>query len=157
MFRSGMTLPFVRELFSTLARQSPLAGAVSAWSTGQKVHLTGLTPSAQLLATAQLQQLARRPVLLLVPSNHWAEDWRDSLATFADLTGAAAREDERPLAMPAFEIDPYEGLSPHPAILEQRVHALGRWVEGLPILIAPVVAAATRLPAPEHYLGLVRR
>ncbi|HET9783583.1 MAG TPA: transcription-repair coupling factor [Terriglobales bacterium] len=152
-----MTLPFVRELFTTLARQSPLAGASSAWAAGQNVHLTGLTPSAQLLAAAQLQQLTRRPLLLIVPSNHWADDWRDSLATFADLTGVAAQEDERPLAMPAFEIDPYEGLSPHPAILEQRVQALWRWVEGLPILIAPVVAAATRLPPPEHYLSLVRR
>ncbi|MGN6592402.1 MAG: transcription-repair coupling factor [Terriglobales bacterium] len=152
-----MTLPFVRELFTTLARQSPLAEAGSAWSAGRNVRLTGLTPAAQLLAAAQLQQLTRRPVMLVVPSNHWAEEWRDSLATFADLTGVASHEDERPLAMPAFEIDPYEGLSPHPAILEQRVHALWRWVEGLPILIAPVVAAATRLPPPEHYLSLVRR
>ncbi len=149
-----MTLNFVREYFTALARQSPLAPAVEAWARGESSVIRGVVPSAQLLAAALLHRLARRPVLLLVPDNRTAEEWREVLATFADLSG---KDDERPLALPAFENDPYEGLSPHPAILEQRALALWRWTEGLPFLVAPAVAAATRLPPPEHYRRLVRR
>jgi transcription-repair coupling factor (superfamily II helicase) len=149
-----MTLSFVREYFMALARESPLAPTAAAWTRGESVALSGLVPSAQLLAAALLHRLTRRPVLLLVPDNRTAEEWRETLATFADLTG---KDDERPLAVPGFENDPYEGLSPHPAILEQRALALWRWTEGLPFLVAPAVAAATRLPAPGHYRRLVRR
>ncbi|MGH9468190.1 MAG: transcription-repair coupling factor [Terriglobales bacterium] len=152
-----MVLPYVRELLDTLARQGPLARAISASDAGERVLLRGLTPSAQLLAAAQLRQLTRRPVVLLVADNLTAEDWRDALATFADLTGASTGEEDRPLVLPTFAVDPYEGLSPHPDVLEQRALALWRWVEGLPLLIAPAVAAATRLPGPDYYRRLVRR
>ncbi|MGH9476369.1 MAG: transcription-repair coupling factor [Terriglobales bacterium] len=151
-----MTLPFVRELLESLARESPLARASYAWGAGRTVRMRGLTSSAQLLAAAQLQRLTRRPVLFVVPNNRMAEDWRDELATFAELTGVTASEDERPLALPTFAVDPYEGLSPHPEVLEQRALALWRWVEGLPLLIAPAVAAATRLPHADYYRRLVR-
>ncbi|MGH9484871.1 MAG: CarD family transcriptional regulator, partial [Terriglobales bacterium] len=152
-----MTLPFVRDLLDQLARQSPLARVASAWQAGERVQLRGLTPPAQLLAAAQLQHLTRRPVLFVVPDNRTAEEWRDTLATFAELTGASSTEDERPLALPTFAVDPYEGLSPHPETLEQRALALWRWVDGLPFLIAPAVAAATRLPDADYYRRLVRR
>src|SRR6185312_16994861 len=149
-----MTLPFVRDFFMTLARQSPLSQVAEAAARGEAVSLSGLTPSAQLLAAAQLQRLTQRAVMLLVADNRVAEEWRDTLATFADLTGSDA---ERPRIMPAFELDPYEGLSPHAAILEQRAVAAWRAVEGQPFLIVPAVAAATRLPPPERYRKLARR
>ncbi|TAN23028.1 MAG: transcription-repair coupling factor [Acidobacteria bacterium] len=152
-----MTLPFLRELLEELARQGPLARVTSAWKAGHQVQLRGLTAPAQLLAAAQLQRLTQRPVLFLVPDNRTAEEWRDILGTFAELTGAAGGEEDRPLVLPTFAVDPYEGLSPHPEILEQRALALWRWVEGLPFLIAPAVAAATRLPEPDYYRRLVRR
>ncbi|HUX67532.1 MAG TPA: transcription-repair coupling factor [Terriglobales bacterium] len=154
-----MTLPFVREFFLALARHSPLARAAQAQGRGEVVALSGLTPPAQLLAAALLQRLAQRPLLLLVADNRTAEEWRDTLATFADLTAspAAVGEAEPPLVLPGFEMDPYEGLSPHAAILEQRALALWRASEGAHFLIVPAVAAATRLAPPEHYRRLVRR
>ncbi|MGH9486376.1 MAG: transcription-repair coupling factor [Terriglobales bacterium] len=152
-----MTLAFVRELLETLARQGPLARVQSAWSAGERVELSGLTPPAQLLAAAQLQRLTRRQVLFIVPDNHTAEDWLEGMASFAELTGAASSDEDRPLVLPTFAVDPYEGLSPHPEVLEQRALALWRWVEGSPLLLAPAVAAATRLPHPDFYRRLVRR
>ena len=143
-----------------LARRTPVASAAAvlgrAAAAGTQVQLSGLTPSAQLLAVAQLQRLTHRPVLLIVPDNRVAEEWRDTLATFADLTGNDPEAD-RPLVLPSFEIDPYEGLSPHPAILEQRALALWRGAEGAPFLIVPAVAAAVKIGPAELYQRSVRR
>ncbi|MGH9392935.1 MAG: hypothetical protein ACRD1E_02110, partial [Terriglobales bacterium] len=154
-----MTLGFVREFFLSAARQGPLAKAAQAWARGESLRLGGLTPAAQLLAAAQLQRLAQRPLILLVRDNRAAEEARDTLTTFVDLTAAteAASQEQRPVVLPSFEIDPYEGLSPHPAILEQRAFALWRMGEGLQFLIVPVVAAAAKLPAPGHARSWARR
>ncbi|HEY7855412.1 MAG TPA: transcription-repair coupling factor [Terriglobales bacterium] len=138
-----MTLGFVREFFVELAERIPLAR-----------RLSGLTPSAQLLVAAQLGRRLARPVMVVVADNRAAEERWATLATFADLTGA---DGERPLVLPSFEIDPYEGLAPHAAILEQRALALWRSSEGLPFLIVPAVAAATRLPPPSSFRKLARR
>src|SRR6185437_15997555 len=156
---AGMTLSFVREFFRSAARQSPLAQAAQAWSRAETVRLGGLTPAAQLLAAAQLQRLTQRPLVLVVEDNRAAEEAREMLATFVDLTAAseAASLEEQPVVLPSFEIDPYEGLSPHPAILEQRAHALWRIGEGIRFLVVPAVAAAAKLPPPGHSRGLVRR
>ena len=154
-----MTLSFVREFFRAAARQSPLADAALAWSRSEPVRLGGLTAPTQLLAAAQLQRLAKRPLVLLVDTNRAAEEACQALATFVDLTAAseAASLEEQPVVLPSFDIDPYEGLSPHPAILEQRAHALWRIGEGLKFLVVPAVAAAGKLPPPGHSRGLVRR
>ncbi|MGH9478200.1 MAG: transcription-repair coupling factor [Terriglobales bacterium] len=154
-----MTLPFVRELFSGLARQSPLARvaelclAPPAPGPRPPIELAGLTSSAQMLAAAQLQRLTGRPLIVLVADNRAAEELSPTLTTFADLSGSA----ERPLVLPGFEIDPYEGLSPHPAILEQRALALWRASQGMELLLVPAVAAATRLAEPRHYGRLALR
>ena len=149
----AMTLPFVREMFQALARNSPLARASAAAGQHQPFALAGLTPAAQLMATALLQRGAKRPVVLLVPDNRTAEEWRETLASFAEMSG----DGERPLLLPGFEIDPYEGLSPHPAILEQRALALWRSADhGVSILIVPAVAAATRLAPPAEYRRLAQ-
>jgi transcription-repair coupling factor (superfamily II helicase) len=158
-----MTLPFLREFFLTLTGQTPLPGVVEQLRLSRDpVAVSGLTPGAQLLATAQLRRLDRRPVVLVVPDNHTAEAWRDTLATFVDLTAspASARgtdNAESPLLLPAFEVDPYEGLSPHPEILEQRGLGLWRAAGGWPFLIVPAVSAITRLPAPEWHQRAARR
>ncbi|MGH9518572.1 MAG: hypothetical protein ACRD2D_02945, partial [Terriglobales bacterium] len=153
-----MTLPFVREMFQALARNSPLARASAAARRHEPCALGGLTPSAQLMATALLQRSGHRPVLLLVPDNGTAEEWCETLASFAELSGGDGDDSEHPLLLPGFEIDPYEGLSPHPAILEQRGLALWRSTDaGVPFLIVPAVAAATRLAAPDHYRHLAQR
>jgi len=160
-----MTLPFLREFFLTLARQGPLPAVVERLhADSTPVALSGLTPSAQMLAVAQLQRLARRPVVLIVPDNATAEAWRDTLTTFVDLTaspssGPAANRDEneRPLILPSFEVDPYESLSPHQEILEQRALALWRAAAGWPFLIVPAVAAITRLGPPDRHLRAALR
>ncbi len=149
-----MALPFVHDFLLRLARESELGPALPALEHGERVDFNGLTGAAQLLFATFLQRLSRRPVILIVPDNRIAEEWRETLATFQDLTRGG--EEQRPLVLPAFDIDPYEGLSPHADILEQRALALWRATQGLPLLIVPAVAAAARLAQPGSYKAMAR-
>src|SRR5262249_39626999 len=59
--------------------------------------------------------------------------------------------------LPAHEVLPYDGLSPHPEISEKRAIALWKMASGqAPIVVAPVAAAAMRLEPPIFYAGLAR-
>ena len=57
--------------------------------------------------------------------------------------------------LPAHDVLPFENLSPHPDVQEQRAAALWKLATGaVSILIAPVEAAALKLFDREYYAGL---
>ncbi len=131
-----------------------MEGAAAAVRRGQRCELSGLTPGAQVLATVLLHRRAQQRVVLVVPDNDSAEEWRDGLESFQELTRSTA--EDPPLVLPAIEIDPYEGLSTHDEILERRAQALWKATRGLPLLVVPALALATRLAPPASYRNLAR-
>jgi transcription-repair coupling factor (superfamily II helicase) len=78
-----------------------------------------------------------------------------ALRAGCDLTGAIPAD--RVLRLPAHDVLPFENLSPHPDIQEQRAKTLWKIATGeASIVVAPVEAAAMKLfPAP-FYAGLAQ-
>ena len=70
-----------------------------------------------------------------------------------ELTGAV--DPARVVRLPAHDVLPFENLSPHPDVQEQRAAALWKLATGaVDILIAPVESAALKLFDREYYAGL---
>jgi transcription-repair coupling factor (superfamily II helicase) len=70
-----------------------------------------------------------------------------------ELTGAV--DPARVVRFPAHDVLPFENLSPHPDLQEQRAAALWKLATGaVDILIAPVESAALKLFDREYYAGL---
>ena len=77
------------------------------------------------------------------------------LQGFCELTGAC--EADAVVAFPARDVLPFQNLSPHPEIQEERAAALWKIATGAAsIVVAPVSAAAVRLRSPEYYSDLAR-
>jgi transcription-repair coupling factor (superfamily II helicase) len=155
---AAMLLPYIRELFLSLAEGSPLERAAGVVRQGGRSEISGLTPAAQSLAIVLLQRTVGRPIIVVAADDAAAEQRRAELATFQELTrpSAGAAEEAGPAIFPALDVDPYEGVSPHSEILEQRAVAAWQATQGLPLLVASAVAAASRLAAPAMYRALAR-
>jgi len=70
-----------------------------------------------------------------------------------ELTGAV--DPAQVVRLPAHDVLPFENLSPHPDVQEQRASALWKLATGaVSILIAPVESAALRLFDRDYYAGL---
>jgi transcription-repair coupling factor (superfamily II helicase) len=149
-----MILPFVRELLADLER-SPSFERVRrhlAGGTGRR-RVSGLTATARALYLPYFVRSADAPALVLVADNKAAESLHANLLAACQLTGAL-RADEV-LRLPAHDVLPFENLSPHPEILEQRAVALGKIASGQArLVVAPVEAACMRLFARAHYAAL---
>ena len=95
------------------------------------------------------------PVVVVVTDNKAADAMQMALRAGCELTGAIAPT--RVLQLPAHDVLPFENLSPHPDIQEQRATTLWKIATArASIVIAPVEAAAMKLfPAP-FYAGLAQ-
>ena len=119
------------------------------------MRLSGLTPTAKLLHLSLLHRAAGRPLIYLVANNNSAEEALPILRAFAELTGGA--DPASVLYLPAYDVLPFENLSPHPEIQEQRAHALWSIATGAAnIVVVPIAAAAMRVRTAEYYAGLAR-
>jgi transcription-repair coupling factor (superfamily II helicase) len=149
-------LPLVRELFADVERNLAFARAASPIkSHAGRIRLSGLTPTAKLLHVALVYRAAGRPILYLVANNKAAEEALPILRAFAELTGAA--DPASVLHLPAYDVLPFENLSPHPEIQEQRAHALWSMATGAAnIVVTPIKAAAMCMRTAEYYAGLAR-
>ncbi len=150
-----MIVPFVRDFILQLGRRPALDGAVASIAAGQRPRVEGLTPEAQALAAVLLARRLERPLILVAADNAAAEAAWAAVETFRRFTEKKQAEDAA-LLLPAFETDPYQGLSPHEEILERRALALWKTTQGLPFLLAPAAAAAAKLAPPAHYRHLAR-
>ena len=151
-----MILPLVSELLARVGRRPVVEEAIEALrrSAGE-VRLGGLTdPAKALLAPLASAELGR-PTLFLAESNQRAEALLEPVRYFyRAITGKPGR---RVAHLPAQDVLPYEGRSPHAEISEDRAVALWRLASGeADLLIAPVQAALWRMREPEFYRHLAR-
>ena len=151
-----MVLPFVRDLFADVEKLPATQRVASHLKEGTgRVCVSGLTPTAKALLLVLLQKTAGRPVIVVVPDNRAAEDFVPVLQAFHELTGG--NEPESIVALPTRDVLPFQNLSPHPEIQEERAVALWKIATGtVSILVAPIAATASRLRSAEYYADLAR-
>ena len=151
-----MVLPFVRELLADVEKTAAFARAVPHLKTGAgRIGVSGLTPTAKSLYLALLHRAAARPLIVIVANNRAAEELLPVLEAFCELTGAASPQSL--VSLPAHDVLPFENLSPHPEIQEERATALWKIATGAAaIVVAPVAATIMRLRPAEFYADLAR-
>jgi len=149
-----MILPFVREIFAELEHSSGFERVIRHLSLNAgRRRVSGLTSTARALYIPLMARAARQPVILVVADNKAAETLEPMLKAGCELTGAI--DPARVVRLPAHDVLPFENLSPHPDVQEQRAAALWKLATGaIDILITPVEAAALRLFDREYYAGL---
>jgi transcription-repair coupling factor (superfamily II helicase) len=149
-----MILPFVRDIFAELEHSSGFERVRRHLSLGTgRRRVSGLTKTARALYIPLMARAAKQPVIVVVADNKAAEALEPMLRAGCELTGAV--DPARVVRLPAHDVLPFENLSPHPDIQEQRAAALWKLATGaVSILIAPVEAAALRLFDRDYYAGL---
>ncbi|HEU5351818.1 MAG TPA: transcription-repair coupling factor [Terracidiphilus sp.] len=149
-----MILPFVREIFAELEHAPGFERVRRHLSLGAgRRRVSGLTATARSLYLPLLARAARRPVVVIVADNKAAEALEAALRAGCELT--AAIEPSQVVRLPAHDVLPFENLSPHPDVQEQRAAALWKLATGaVSILIAPAEAAALRLFDRDYYASL---
>jgi transcription-repair coupling factor (superfamily II helicase) len=149
-----MILPFVREIFAELEHSSSFERVRRHLSLGTgRRRVSGLTSTARALYLPFMAKAAKYPVIVVVADNKAAEALELILRSCCELTGAI--DPARMVRMPAHDVLPFENLSPHPDVQEQRAAALWKLATGtVSILIAPVEAAALRLFDSGYYSSL---
>jgi len=149
-----MILPFVREIFAELEHSSAFERVQRHLSLGTgRRRVSGLTTTARSLYLPLLARAARQPVIVVVADNKAAEALEPTLRAGCELTGAI--DPERVVRFPAHDVLPFENLSPHPDVQEQRAAALWKLATGaVSVLIAPAEAAALKLFDRDYYASL---
>jgi len=149
-----MILPFIREIFAELEQSSSFDRVRRHLSLGVgRRRLSGLTNTARSLYLPLLARAAKHPVIVVVADNKAAEGLEPALRAGCELTGAI--DPDRVVRLPAHDVLPFENLSPHPDVQEQRAAALYKLATGaVSILIAPAEAAALRLFDRNYYASL---
>ena len=151
-----MLLPFVRELFAEVELLPAFTRAASHLrERAGRMSVTGLSAAAKALIVVLLQRAVERPFVLVVADNRGAEELLPVLRAFCELTGAA--DPDSVVSLPARDVLPFQNLSPHPEIQEERATALWKIATGrAAIVISPVSATAILLRSPEYYADLAR-
>jgi transcription-repair coupling factor (superfamily II helicase) len=151
-----MALPFVRELFADVEKLPVFLRVASHLKEGTgRIRVSGLTPTAKALLVVLLQRAAARPIILVVADNRAAEDLLPVLQGFAELTGTV--DSDAIVTLPTRDVLPYQNLSPHPEIQEERATALWKIATGAAaMVVAPIAATTIRLASIEYYTDLAR-
>ncbi len=149
-----MILPFVREIFAELEHSPGFERVRRHLSLGAgRRRVSGLTVTARALYLPLMARAARQAVIVVVADNKAAEALEPMLKAGCELTGAV--DAARVARLPAHDVLPFENLSPHPDVQEQRAATLWKLATGgLDILIAPVESAALKLFDREYFAGL---
>ena len=146
-----MILSLVSEILSRVARHPDIDQTLETLRRNKgKVFLAGLTDPAKAFVSAFATAQFGRPTVLLVESNQRAEMLLEPVRWFYR---AVTRQPGRRVAhLPAYDVMPYEGRSPHAEISESRAVALWRFaLSEADLLIVPIQAAVWRLREPEFY------
>jgi len=150
-----MVLPFVRDLFADVEKLPAFSRVASHLKEGTgRIRVSGLTPTAKALLLVLLQKVTERPLIVVVPDNHVLEEFVPVLQAFSELLGT---EPESVVALPTRDVLPFQNLSPHPEIQEERAVALWKIATGaVSIVVSPIAATALRLRSAEYYADLAR-
>src|SRR5271168_2684129 len=151
-----MLLPFVRELFTDVEKLPAFARVASHLREGTgRLRVSGLTPTAKALLLVLWQRRAERPLIVVVNDNRAVEDFVPILRGFCELT--AACDPEAVVSLPARDVLPFQNLSPHPELQEERATALWKIATGkAAIVVSPVAATAIRQRSADYYADLAR-
>ena len=151
-----MLLPFVREIFAEVELLPAFTRAASHLrESAGRIRVTGLSPAARALIVVLLRRTVERPFVLVVADNRAAEELLPVLRAFCELTGAA--DPDSVVSLPARDVLPFQNLSPHPEIQEERATALWKIATGrAAIVVSPVTATTILLRPPEYYADLAR-
>ena len=150
-----MVLPFVRDLFADVEKLPALQRVASHLKEGTgRMRVSGLNPTAKALVLVLLQKAAGRPLIVVVPDNKTAEALIPVLRAFQELMSGDA---DSVVSLPTRDVLPFQNLSPHPEIQEERAVALWKIASGaVSILVSPIAATALRLRPAEYYADLAR-
>jgi len=115
----------------------------------RRVTVAGLSPAAAALLIASSEgPLPGRKILLLVPGEKEAEQFRSDLSFAAAVRGPGSSVH----LFPSLEADPYQELSPHLRVACERVQALRALREpGGTIVVAPTRALIYPLAPPDVF------
>ena len=151
-----MLLPFVRELFADVEYLPAFARVASHLKEGTgRIGVSGLTPTAKALLLVLFQRAAQRPIIFVVSDNRAVEDLIPVLRGFSELTSAC--DPDSIISLPARDVLPFQSLSPHPELQEERATALWKIATGAAnIVVSPIAATAIKLQSAEYYSGLAR-
>src|SRR5271154_3399713 len=151
-----MVLPFVRDLFADVEKLPAFLRVASHLREGTgRIRVSGLTPTAKALLLVLLQKSAGRPFIVVVPDNRAAEEFVPVLQAFHELIGGS--DPDSVVSLPTRDVLPFQSLSPHPEIQEERAVALWKIATGVvSIVVSPVAATSLRLRSAEYYAPLAR-
>jgi transcription-repair coupling factor (superfamily II helicase) len=151
-----MLLPFVRELFTDVELLPGFSRVASHLKEGTgRIRVSGLSPTAKALLLVLLRRAAERPLIVVVNDNRAMEDLIPVLRGFCELTNAC--DPESVVALPARDVLPFQNLSPHPELQEERATSLWKIATGkASIVLAPIAASAILQRSAEYYSDLAR-
>ena len=154
-----MILPGLQEFFELAARHPSLRAALESLQALRPatLRLTGLNQTAKALYTALLYKQTDRPVVLLVENGTVAEPITEALSAFLELLDVSQHR-RAPFVLPAHDVTPYDGLSPHAEIGEKRGMGLWRMADGsASIVVTPIRSALLRVAASDYIKDLALR
>ena len=151
-----MILPFVREFFADVEKSAAFTRAVTRVRGGAGgIRVSGLTPTGKALFYSLLHRATARPLIVTVTDNRALDDLLPVVRSLGDVTGAVAPEEV--VGLPAYDVLPFENLSPHPEIQEARATALWKIAAGTAsVVILPIAAAVMRLRNASFYSDLAK-
>src|ERR1700732_2349389 len=151
-----MLLPFVRELFADVEMLPAFTRVASHLREGTgRIRVSGLSSTAKALLLVLLRRHADRPLSVVGNDNRAVEDFVPILRGFSELTNAC--DPEAVVSLPARDVLPFQNLSPHPELQEERATALWKIATGkASIVVSPVAATAIRLRSSDYYSDLAR-
>ena len=124
-----MLLPFVRELFADVELLPGFTRVASHLKEGTgRIRVSGLSPTAKALLLVLLQRSAERPLIVVVNDNRAVDDFVPILRGFCELTSAC--DPDSIVSLPARDVLPFQNLSPHPELQEERATALWKIASG---------------------------
>lgn len=149
-----MILPFVREMIADLEHTDAFERVRRHLSAGSgRRRVSGLTTTARAIYLPLMVRASNAPALILVSDNKAAEALHALLNATCDLTGTLKCEEV--LRLPAHDVLPFENLSPHAEIQEQRAATLWKICSGAArIVIVPLESACMRLFSRDYYAAL---
>src|SRR5438128_12211829 len=151
-----MVLPFVRDLFADVEKLPAFLRVTSHLrANAGRSRVSGINSPAKALLIAKLQKALDRPLVVLVRNNEPADEFVPVIQAFCELIGGASQESI--VSLPARDVLPFQNLSPHPEIQEQRAIALWKIATGAAsLVVCPVSATTIRLRSAEYYSDLGR-
>src|SRR5262245_61499195 len=129
-----------------------LDAVLEAFANGKRVSVAGLKGCATAFYLAQLQQHIGMPLVLVTSGTSTAEDLLRDITFFSEYLNRRNNTKSRIAYFPAYDTEPYQGVSPHPQISALRMQALWNLSQKeVSILILPVKAALQRIAPPDNF------